>query len=385
MSKLTRIAFFALAALLILSFFQPKEEEQSTDDVVIQGETELAIGKIVTLSVLNNTEQKIVIPSNCPENPLEVEQYVNGEWITRSAETAKENCDSKDITLDAGESQVINYAPWNPELFDEKGRYRISLNVDIDEKEKTFTKEIEISSRSIFSAFWEEVFHKPILNTLVYFTSVLPGNSLGWAIVLLTLLVKLILLVPNHKMAKSQKMMQKVQPELEAIKKKYASDPQVQAAKTMEVWKKYKVNPLNNCLPLLIQLPIMLALFYVIKNGIIGINPQQLYGSLAQFDLSQIQTNFLGVINLEKIYPVSIPIVIGLLQFFHTRLTMGRTLKAQSSGNEASAMMGKLMMYALPVLLAIFAATLPAAVSIYWGINTLFGIGQQTVVNRSKD
>ena len=92
----------------------------------------------------------------------------------------------------------------------------------------------------------------------------IPGHNLGWAIILLTLIIKLILLAPNQKALKAQKQMQKIQPQLDALKKKYANDQQKLAAETMEIWKKYKINPMSSCLPMLIQFPILIALFILL-------------------------------------------------------------------------------------------------------------------------
>jgi len=385
MPKYTRFVLFAVAAYLILSIFTNNRSPESTDDVVLSTDTKIAIGKVVSVDIINNAQEPIAFEYDCVNNPLEVQRYENGEWALQTAEAEILDCEPGEITITANENYTLSYAPWNFELFDEKGRYRIDMSVEFDEAEKVYSAEIEVKSRSIFGAFWQEAFYKPILNTLIFFLSVIPGHSLAWAVILLTLLIKLILLAPNQKALKAQRRMQKVQPQLDALKKKYEKDPQQLAAETMKIWKKHKVSPMSSCLPLLIQFPVLIGLFYVVRDGLDSINPQLLYSGLQAFDISSIDPNFFGLLDLTQVDPIVLPIIVAVLQFFQMKLSLGRTLKTQSSSAPGMPMMGKTMMYIMPVFIAFFAATLPAAVGFYWGTSTLFGIGQQWVVNRSKD
>ncbi len=382
MSKYSRIIFFALAFVLVWSFVNPRQEVPTGDDIVLEGDSEVVIGKPVNLEIINHGEVAVVLPDSCPKNPLLVERYMNGEWAMIEADSAK--CEGGEATVNPGDKYQVSYAHWGTELFDELGRYRITLEQTIDEKPRAYTKEIEITKPGIFRNFFREVFYKPIFNTLVYLISVMPGYSLGWAIIVLTLIIKLILLIPNQKALKAQKQMQKVQPQLDAVKKKYEKDPQKLAEETMKIWQKHKVSPMSSCLPMLIQFPILIALFYVVKDGLDFISPHLLYGSLKGFDASVIEPVFLGIIDLTQINIIVLPILIGLLQFGQMRLTLGKSLKNAPSDSPMP-MMNKSMMYFMPLLIAFFTASLPAAVGFYWGTSTLFGIAQQIAVNRSKD
>ncbi|MBU0705824.1 YidC/Oxa1 family membrane protein insertase [Patescibacteria group bacterium] len=382
MSKYSRIIFFVLAFLLVWSFLNPKNSTKNTDDVILEAKSKIAIGSPVVITVKNNSGSDLTIPVNCPKNPLIVERYMNGEWSPIGAESSA--CKAEDITIAAGKKQQLSYTPWNQGLFDEIGRYRISLEQTIDEKTKSYAKELEITSPGIFRTLWSEGLYKPIFNTLIFLISFMPNHSLGLAIIMLTFIIKLILLAPNHKALKAQKAMQKVQPQLDALKKKYKENPQKLAEETMNIWKKYKVNPMSSCLPMLIQFPVLIALFYVVKNGLDFINPQFLYSSLQGFDTSLINPVFLGLIDLTKVNILALPIIVGLLQFGQMRLTLGKGIKSAPEGSPAP-MMNKTMIYFMPILIAFFTASLPAAVGFYWGASTIFGIGQQIIVNRSKD
>ena len=209
-------------------------------------------------------------------------------------------------------------------------------------------------------------------------------------IILLTLIIKIILLGPNHKALKAQKAMQKVQPQLDALKIKYKNDSQRLAQETMEIWKKYKVSPMSSCLPMLIQFPILIALFYVVKGGLDVINPALLYNTLKGVDLTTINPNFLGIIDLTTVSIIALPIIVGGMQFYQMRLTLGSKAQTKMPAVKEGQpnpmpMMNKMMQYFMPILIAVFVASLPAAVGFYWGTSTLFGIGQQLVVNRSND
>lgn len=382
MSKFNRIILPALVFLLAWSFLNQKTNNQVTDDVILEAKSKIAIGKYVAVTVKNNGQEDLNILARCPKNPLIVERYMNGEWSLIEAESAA--CEPKDMVIAPGKKDVINYAPWNQELFGEKGRYRISLEQMVEDNTKAYTKEIEVTSPGIFRTIWIEGLYKPIFNILIFLISSIPNHSLGWAIILLTFIIKLVLLAPNQKALKAQKAMQKVQPQLDAMKKKHKDNPQKLAEETMKIWKKHKVSPMSSCLPMLIQFPILIALFYVVKEGLGFINPQLLYGSLQNFDASLIEPVFLGIIDLTKVNILVLPIIIGLLQFGQMRLTLGKSIK-NAPADSPMPMMNKTMIYVMPLMIAFFTASLPAAVGFYWGASTLFGIGQQFAVNRSKD
>jgi len=390
-NKLFRPLLFILIFLLVFQFFSRKDEQQITkDDVVLVAKSKIAIGKDVSLEIKNYSSSPVIIPSNCPKNPLTAERYINGEWILIEAEIDPEVCKGASaIEIAPEESYMLNYKQWGWELFSEEGRYRITLTTHLEDKEKAYSHEFTVTPPSLLRRFWSEVFYKPILNTLVFLISIMPGKNLGWGIILLTLIIKIILLGPNHKALKAQKAMQKVQPQLDALKIKYKNDPQRLAQETMEIWKKYKVSPMSSCLPILIQFPILIALFYVVKDGLDVINPILLYNTLKGVDLTTINPNFLGLIDLTTVSIIVLPVIVGGMQFYQMRLTLGKSqakLPAVKEGQPSPMpAMNKMMQYFMPIMIAVFVASLPAAVGFYWGTSTLFGIGQQLVVNKSKD
>jgi YidC/Oxa1 family membrane protein insertase len=388
-NKFFRFALFALLFLIAFQFFKGNDQNIVKDDVVIVAKSTFPIGKDVTLQIQNNSNSTITIPDNCPKNPLTVEKYVNGEWILAETEIDAEKCKNNPaIDIAPGKKYMFSFKQWGWQLFSEEGRYKISLKTSLDGKEKDYSHELTITKPSLIRKFWLEVFYKPILNTLLFLIFTVPGRSLGLGIILLTIIIKLILLGPNHKALKAQKAMQKIQPQLEALKIKYKDDQQQLAKETMEIWKKHKVNPMSSCLPILIQFPVLIALFYVVKDGLGVINPTMLYSTLKGMDLLSINPVLFGLLDLTKINPIVLPIIIGGLQFFQMRLALAKSQTdkpAKSDQPNPMPMMNKMMQYLMPIMIAVFTAGLPAAVGLYWGTSTLFGIGQQMVVNRSKE
>jgi YidC/Oxa1 family membrane protein insertase len=241
---------------------------------------------------------------------------------------------------------------------------------------------------------WNTFFYEPIYNLVFYIMEILPGYEYGLAIIITTALIKTLIAIPTQKGLKNQKQLQVIQPEIATLKKKYAKNPQVQAQKIMELYKKHKVNPFGSCLPLLIQFPILIALFFVFKNGIGAENSEILYASLFPngFDFTQIKTTILGGISIIEITSLSkyiLPVLIGGMQFgqmyrsqAHKAKQPTKEIAKKTDGMPDPQEMQKMMMYFMPVLIAFFAASYPAAVSLYWATSTLYTIIQQEIVIR---
>src|SRR6185369_17930108 len=122
----------------------------------------------------------------------------------------------------------------------------------------------------MFLHLYNDIIYRPILNLLVYLYNVLPGHDIGVVIILVTIVIRLILAPFMHKSLKSQKAMNALQPRLTELRDKHKNDKEAQAKAMMELYKEHKVNPLSSCLPLLIQLPILIALYQVLAHSLRG-------------------------------------------------------------------------------------------------------------------
>ncbi|MEK7528696.1 MAG: YidC/Oxa1 family membrane protein insertase [Patescibacteria group bacterium] len=377
---------FFLLFMLAMQFFNRgggNDTANSTGDLAITvSKDEYSQGQDVILSVRNNTESVVTLPQECPKNPFAV-SYFNGEKFVPIEATAQIDCsETSDLVVKPGKTARVNYGFWKYALFNNTGRYKITI--PFNEKE-FFTSDFEITERGIVKKTWDAILFQPIYNALIFLITLTPGKSLGTAIILLTLVIRLILLVPSQHAMQSQRKMQEMQPKLEHIKKKFAGNQERIAKETMELWKSHKVNPFGSCMPLLVQFPILIALYYVISTGLNPDNVHLLYTPLKNADLTSIHTIFLNILPLTKPNLFVLPILIGLLQFIQIKLSMLRRSKPDKPDAHPNEMetVNKTMLYIMPVMIAVFTASVPAGVGLYWGISTLFAVGQQLVVNRA--
>ena len=122
---------------------------------------------------------------------------------------------------------------------------------------------------------WDTIFYQPIYNALVFITSEVTFGNIAFSVIILTILIKLMLSPLAKKSIKSQILMKKMEPELKQIRKDFPNKEE-QSKKTLELYKKYGTNPFSGCLVLIIQMPIIFALYYVFFNGTI-IDPSKIY------------------------------------------------------------------------------------------------------------
>lgn len=200
------------------------------------------------------------------------------------------------------------------------------------------------------------VLSKPMLSLLKWLYSMF--KNWGLAIIFLTIFIRLLLLPINISSLKSMKKMQKIQPQLKAIKEKYKDNPQMMNQETMALMKKEKANPLGGCLPMLLQLPVFFALYSVLGQSV------ELYKSPFIFwikDLSYQDPFFV------------LPIAVGALYFVQMSITPQPTDPAQA----------KIMKF-VPILFCFFMITVPSGLTLYFFVNTVFGIGQSFIFQREK-
>lgn len=352
--------------------------------------------QLVSIKLKNNTDSTIVIPSECPEEPLDVFRYQNGEFVKISASPKIDCSGASDMEIASQEELVIEYRSWNHALFNNVGRYKISFTTEINGEEKTFeTNEFTVSGKSWWGYTWGTFFYQPIYNGLIYIVSIMPGHNLGLAIILLTIILRLLLFIPAQRGLESQRKLQDLQPRIKKLQEQYKNNQQKLAQETFALYKEYKVNPLGSCLPLVIQLPILIALFYVIQTGLNPDNVHLLYTFQQTFDLSLINTNFFGLLNLTERNILVLPLIVAGLQFFQMKLATARKKNQQQQNTkqiekkkESKAkgaemeMATQMMTYIMPIMIALFTASVPSGVGLYWGTSTVFGIGQQLYVNK---
>lgn len=226
------------------------------------------------------------------------------------------------------------------------------------------------------------ILYKPLFNILILLYQYLPGQDFGIAVILLTILIKVLFYPLGIKAIKSQKVLQGLQPKIQEIQKKYQSDKEKQTRAMMELYQKEKINPFSGCLPLLIQLPILIALYQVFRKGLVPEEMINLYYFVP--NPGQIDPTFLGVINLSQ--PLLILAVLaGIFQFIQTKMVTPKTSRVEKEEGQMaqfSVMMQKQTLYFFPIFTFFILLKLPSAIGLYWIVTTLFSIGQQYFIFR---
>lgn len=219
-------------------------------------------------------------------------------------------------------------------------------------------------------------FVKPLFNALVFLYQYVTFQDLGLAIILLTVIIRIILYPFFYKSLRNQAIIQKIQPEIKKIQENYKNNKEEQAKALLELYKLHQVNPFSGFLLIIIQLPILIALYRVFLQGLNEASFQNLYSFISQPQV--IHQTLLGLINLSD---KSI-IIVGLAafsQYLYGRLTLPQNKDNQSSTN---ARITKNMVLIMPLVTVMVLYFLPSAVGIYWLTTTIFSIGQQLYINK---
>lgn len=230
-------------------------------------------------------------------------------------------------------------------------------------------KTIELGWRFIRPVSWV------VLKTMIWMHGFIPNY--GWVIVIISILTKVLFYRLTHKSFKSMKQMQDLQPRLQALKDKYGDDRQKLSQETMRVYKEAGVNPLGGCLPMLLQMPVFVALFNVLKFTI------ELRGApfvLWINDLSQQDVLFQLPVTLPLIGDAFslLPILMGASMFAQSKLGGSPT-----GGPSAATPPGFQTM--LPIVFTVLFYRMPSGLVIYWIINTVLSVAQQYYIHRQPD
>lgn len=228
------------------------------------------------------------------------------------------------------------------------------------------------------------IFYQPILNLLIWIYNVIPGHDIGLAVIILTIIIKVVLWPLSGKAIKAQKAMQGLQPKIEAIKQKYPrpEDREAMTKEMMALYKAEKINPFSSCLPLLIQLPFFWAIFMVFRDAFTSDGLTLLYPFVV--NPGTLNTTAFGFIDFSQ-PNVVLAILAGLAQFVQAKMMPVKKPAVQGPGSKdetMAAIMNKQMVYIFPVLTVFICLTLPSGLAFYWFITTLLTIVQQIFIFR---
>ncbi len=229
------------------------------------------------------------------------------------------------------------------------------------------------------SELFRTFLYAPLFNALIFLSNFMPGHDLGLAIIALTVIIRFLFLPLSIKSQRSQRALNAINPQILALKEKHKHDQAAQGAAMMQLYKENKINPVAGCIPLLIQLPILIALY---KAFMAGLNPQSL-SMLYPFveNPGTLNSLFLGFLNINN-KNVIMAVIAGLLQFLQARQSMNY-MKANGGVNPQMSAINTQMLYFFPVMIVIIGWNLPAGLILYWITTTLFSIGEQIYLQKS--
>ncbi len=409
-SKTSILEFIAIFLVIYfvtnaaLSHFFPRQfgsAEQKKPSVTLSAQSKhVSVGNDPVILIRNDTDKDLPLPARCPQPPVDI-AYI--EHRSDGSENRSDLIANSSVlpctelsSVKAHGTATISLAGWKYVLFERTGDYEATLDLPDDFVQAGTGARLSAAFSVVEPGFITKVFRtfvtKPLFNGLLFIASFMPGHNLGLAIIVLTILVKILLLVPNQHALQGQKKIQDIQPQMEEIKKKYPGDMKRIQEETMKLWKEQKINPLQSCLPTLLQFPILIGLFYVIKNGVtIATSQHLLYSFYSHLPANYLGNSLFGFDLLKPSYVV-FPVLLVALQFVQMRMMLGRKKKpaneivVKPAGKKPLIDMDQqtIMTYILPFMIGFFALKFPVAVSLYWGVSTLFGIGQQWVVMKKK-
>jgi len=234
---------------------------------------------------------------------------------------------------------------------------------------------------NIFISLYNEVLYIPLFNGLVWLYITLPWHDMGLAIVVFTVIIRLILAPLLWKAQKSQKDWAKLQPEIKKIQAEFKNNREAQGRATMELSAKHKVNPFSGCLIMLVQFPILIALFQLFRKGFDPSQLQYLYSFISS--PGALEPISFGFLNLAK-GNIYLGVMAALTQYFQTKMTFIEPAAAIGGKNDFSKILRWQTLYFFPALILFWSATMPSALTLYWTILNIVGILQEIVMRKFK-
>ncbi len=231
-------------------------------------------------------------------------------------------------------------------------------------------------------AFFEAIAYDPIYNILISFYNIIPWKDFGIAIILTTLLIRLIIYPISRKQITSQKKLQELQPKIKEVQAKYKDNKEEQAKQMMQLYKDHGVNPVSGCLPIIVYLIVFIAIYQAIIH-IAGTNFLADSNHLYSFvpNPGPINHLFLNILDLTK-PNIVLAVITAIAQYFQMKQILGNQpmMKLSESKGDMSdfaSIMNKQMLYIAPAATLFIGVTFPAALSLYWLTSTLFMLVQQ--------
>lgn len=231
-------------------------------------------------------------------------------------------------------------------------------------------------------ALLKVIFYVPLYNGLIFLVDVLPGASAGAAVIILTCTIKLLLFPLSQKAARFQLEMKAHEAEINRLKERYKNDKQAQGRAILEFYKEKGINPFSGILPVLIQIPVVIALYYVFfKGGLPAVDTALLYPFVSAPEV--VEMRFLGIDIGGK--SMLLAVLVALTQFLQGRFAMPPAPPRSSSPSfqeDLARGMQLQMRYILPVFMGFVSYAVSGAVALYFITSNLFSVCQELYLRR---
>ena len=384
MKKFLDILLIVVLTILVVNFFNWKKETKTSDTISFEFvNPSYTIPASLWVKVNNLTDKSITF-NTCKDIKI------NNSW--KDLVFTPTFC--KDIVLTSLSWANIDYSSQYDKFLT---IWKYNLKVNLEGKE--YLDQVEIENKGTIKKIFVWLFYAPIYNLMIFLLTLF-WWVFWYAILTITIIIRMILLYPQQKMMMSQKKLQAIQPKIKEIQNEHKWNQQVIGQKLMELYKKENVNPMWSCGFLIVQMPILL----VIYNVILWIRDPSsffyVYSFLSTFKLESINFHFLwlDLSSTWGIWWAILAITVALIQFFQVKLSLADKNKnldkkwvvlekkkwddSYSQFMPDPEMMNKFMLYWMPAMVWVFTYTLFAWVGIYWWVSTLFMLVQQLIVNK---
>lgn len=235
----------------------------------------------------------------------------------------------------------------------------------------------------MISVFFHAVFYNPIYNALVALIAFVPGGDVGVAVILLTIVIRLVLLPFSLSAARTQRAMKILEPKIRSLKEKHKGDKEKEATETLALYREARVNPFASILTMFIQIPVLLALYWVFRyEPFTTIDAARLYAFTPVPHAASLE--FLGIISVASKSMV-LAVLAGLTQSLQAHFALSGTMKpsgASGMQGDFQKVMGTQLKYVFPFLIAAICYTTSAAVALYFITTNLAGTLQEWHVRR---
>lgn len=235
----------------------------------------------------------------------------------------------------------------------------------------------------MISTLFHAVFYNPIYNALTALIALIPGGDVGIAVILLTIVIRLILVPFSISAARTQRAMKFLEPKIKEVKEKYKDNKEKEALETLALYREAKINPFASILTIFIQIPVLLALYWVfLHEPFSTIDVARIYSFTPV--PQHISLQFLGLISVMG-KSIVLAVVAGITQFFQAYMSLAGTMKPSTTTGmqgDFQKVMGLQLKYVFPFLIATISYTTSGAIALYFITTNLAGMVQELHLRR---